>query len=55
MLMARDLARCFDPVMLARDCGIEPDAWQAKLLTERPSAGSSCVPDNPVRPRRRSR
>ena len=36
MLMARDLARCFDPTMLMRDVGIVPDAWQAKLLRERP-------------------
>lgn len=31
-MMARDLARCLDPVLMARDCGIEPDAWQAALL-----------------------
>ena len=36
MLMARDLARAFDPVLLARDLGIEPDPWQARLLIERP-------------------
>lgn len=30
--MARDFARALDPVLLARDCGIEPDAWQADLL-----------------------
>jgi hypothetical protein len=35
-MMARDLARCLDPVLLARDVGIEPDSWQAKLLRERP-------------------
>lgn len=27
-----DLARAFDQVLLARDCGIEPDPWQADLL-----------------------
>ena len=35
-LLSRDLARAFDPVLLARDCGIEPDDWQAALLRERP-------------------
>jgi hypothetical protein len=35
-MMAADMARAFDMVMLARDCGIEPDEWQAKLLRERP-------------------
>ena len=35
-MMARDLARALDPVQLAHDCGIVPDAWQAKLLRERP-------------------
>jgi hypothetical protein len=38
-MLSRDLARAFDPVLLARDCGIEPDAWQAKLLRERPRRG----------------
>jgi len=32
MLMARDMARCFDPVLLAEDCGVTPDPWQADLL-----------------------
>ena len=36
MLMATDLHRCLDPVQLARDCGIVPDKWQAKMLN-RPS------------------
>ena len=36
MLMATDMARCLDPVMLARAVGIVPDAWQAKLLRDRP-------------------
>lgn len=31
-----DLARCLDPVLFARDCGIEPDPWQAELLRTRP-------------------
>lgn len=31
-MMARDLARALDPVLLARDSGIEPDAWQAAAL-----------------------
>jgi hypothetical protein len=34
--MAADLARALDPVQLALDCGITPDEWQARLLTERP-------------------
>jgi hypothetical protein len=34
--MAGDLARIFDPVLLAIDCGITPDDWQSKLLRERP-------------------
>jgi hypothetical protein len=36
MLMAHDLNRALDPISLARDLGIEPDDWQAKLLIERP-------------------
>lgn len=32
MSMAGDLARALDPVLLAQDCGIEPDPWQADLL-----------------------
>lgn len=31
--MGHDFARSLDPVLLARDCGIEPDAVQANLLT----------------------
>ncbi len=27
------LARALDPIQLARDCGLEPDEWQAGLLT----------------------
>lgn len=30
--MAIDLARALDPVLLAIDCGITPDPWQADLL-----------------------
>lgn len=30
--MARDLARALDPVLLAQDCGLTPDPWQADLL-----------------------
>ncbi len=36
MSMARDLARCLDPVLFALDCGIVPDEWQAELLRTRP-------------------
>jgi hypothetical protein len=35
-MMARDLARCLDPVLFALDCGIAPDPWQAELLRTRP-------------------
>ena len=31
--LGRDFARALDPTLLARDCGIEPDPWQANLLT----------------------
>jgi len=32
MSMARDLARAFDPVLLAEDVGVTPDDWQARAL-----------------------
>jgi hypothetical protein len=32
MLLSRDIGRMLDPVLMARDCGIEPDQWQADLL-----------------------
>ena len=32
-MLSGDLARALDPVMFARDCGIDPDPWQAELLT----------------------
>ena len=35
-MMARDLARALDPSLIAHDCGITPDPWQAALLRERP-------------------
>jgi hypothetical protein len=35
-MMAGDIARCLDPALLARDCGIFPDPWQANLLRARP-------------------
>jgi hypothetical protein len=35
-MMARDLARCLDPVLLALDVDIVPDPWQAELLRTRP-------------------
>src|SRR6266436_9201269 len=34
--LADTLARFLDPVALALDVGITPDAWQAALLRERP-------------------
>jgi hypothetical protein len=36
MNMAADLARAFDPVLFAQDCGINPDDWQGSLLREQP-------------------
>jgi hypothetical protein len=32
MLAGRDLARCFDPAVLAEDCGLVCDPWQRDLL-----------------------
>lgn len=42
MLMAKDLMRAFDPTRLMRDAGLVPDAWQAKLLSERPKRALLC-------------
>ena len=36
MTMHLDIARCLDPVLLATDCGLVPDPWQARLLRDRP-------------------
>jgi hypothetical protein len=33
VLIAPDLARALDPVLFAQDCSINPDPWQADLLT----------------------
>jgi hypothetical protein len=33
LTLGRDFARALDPCVLARDCGITPDATQAELLT----------------------
>ena len=30
--LGRDFARALDPVQLAIDCGVTPDAWQAGVL-----------------------
>jgi len=35
-MMKGDLARHLDAVLFAQDCGITPDAWQAKLMRDRP-------------------
>ena len=35
-MIAGDIARCLDPVLLARDCGIVPDPWQAEVLRLQP-------------------
>src|SRR5262245_50573014 len=32
----KDLARALDPILLAKDCGLELDPWQAELLRDRP-------------------
>jgi hypothetical protein len=42
MSMARDLARCLDPVLMAVDCKIVPDLWQATLLRDRPRRALLC-------------
>src|SRR5262249_50662177 len=34
-MLAVDLARAFDPVVLAADCGITCDEWQARALREK--------------------
>src|SRR5262245_21396630 len=31
-MMARDLARAFDPALIASDCGLTLDQWQAELM-----------------------
>ena len=31
-MMARDIARALDPVLIASDCGISLDDWQADLM-----------------------
>jgi hypothetical protein len=36
-MMHTDIARTLDPVLLATDCGIVPDLWQADLLRARPN------------------
>ena len=41
-MMARDLSRMLDPVLLAEDCGINPDPWQADLLREQPRRALLC-------------
>src|SRR4051794_31540120 len=41
-MMGGDIARALDPILLARDCGLEPDAWQARLLRERPRRALLC-------------
>jgi hypothetical protein len=44
MLIGRDLSRAIDPVLLAHDCGLTPDPWQAAVLAERPKRCCCCVP-----------
>ncbi len=36
MRLGKDLARALDPVIFARDCGLDPDPWQTDLLRTRP-------------------
>jgi len=40
--MARDISYALDPCLLAGDVGIVPDAWQARLLRERPRRALLC-------------
>src|SRR5262245_10710463 len=35
-MMAADLSRALDPVLLALDVGITPDPWQAEVLRDQP-------------------
>jgi hypothetical protein len=35
-MIAGDLARMLDPLLFARDCGVEPDQWQAEVLRLQP-------------------
>src|SRR5262245_59237282 len=41
-MMAKDMARMLDPVMLAIDAGIQPDPWQAQLLRDPPRRALLC-------------
>jgi hypothetical protein len=41
-MMGVDLARAFDPVLLARDCGLELDEWQSELLRTMPRRALLC-------------
>ncbi len=41
-MIATDLARALDPVILARDCGIKPDDWQAELMRAMPRRALLC-------------
>jgi hypothetical protein len=42
VLIAQDIARLLDPVLMASDAGIIADAWQAKLLRDPPRRGLLC-------------
>ncbi|MCZ8179648.1 MAG: phage terminase large subunit [Rhizobium sp.] len=35
-MLARDFSRALDPVLLAKDCGIALDPWQADLMRQNP-------------------
>jgi hypothetical protein len=35
-MMAGDISRALDPCLLAHDCGITADKWQAKVLRLQP-------------------
>jgi hypothetical protein len=35
-MISLDIARALDPVLFARDCGVEPDPWQAEVLRLQP-------------------
>ncbi len=38
----KDFSRALDPVIFARECGIEPDPWQCDLLRTRPPKALLC-------------
>jgi hypothetical protein len=41
-MMGQDISRALDPVLLAQDCGITLDPWQAELLRTPPRRALLC-------------